>query len=91
MRCEVADGICRTADQSLLENGFTHANATLLTVLLCAGIYDAGAGVGESGQLDSVLLAQQSLVMAAFFDIVDLYCLVALGCHAQLAGIIVVN
>lgn len=43
------------------------------------------------GQLHAVLLAQQGLVMAALANIVDLNRLVALSCHAELAGIVEVD
>lgn len=45
----------------------------------------------ELGQLHAVLLAQQSLVVPALPDIVDLNRFIALGGHTQLARIIKVD
>jgi hypothetical protein len=61
------------------------------TILLRAGIDDARARVGEFCQLDTILLAQQALVVPAVLNVVDLYGVVALGCHAQLARVVEVD
>lgn len=53
-----------------------------LTVFFGTGIDDGRCSMGKLCQLDSVFLAEESFVMAAFLDIIDLNRLVALRCHA---------
>lgn len=45
----------------------------------------------ELGQLDAVLLAEQSLAVGALLDVVYLDRLVTLGRHEELAGIVEVQ
>jgi hypothetical protein len=45
----------------------------------------------ELGQLDAVLLTDQTLVMPTFFDMVDLYRLVTSRCHDELTFVVVVE
>lgn len=61
------------------------------TVRFCARIDNAGAGVGELGQLDAVLFAEKGLVMSSVFDVVDLNGLVALRCHTKVARVVKVD
>lgn len=61
------------------------------TVLFGACVNYARARVRELGQLDAVLLAEQSLAVGALLDVVYLDRLVALGRHEQLAGIVEVE
>lgn len=52
------------------------------TVLFRAGVYDTGTSMCELGQLHTVFLAQQGLVMSTLSNVVDLDSLVALSGHA---------
>ena len=61
------------------------------TVLFRARVNDGGARVGELGELDAVLLAEEHLVVVAVADLEDLDGLVALGGHEQLARVVVVE
>ena len=45
----------------------------------------------ELGQLDTVLLTQQRLAVRPLLDVINLYCLVALGGDEQLAWIVKVE
>lgn len=45
----------------------------------------------ELGQLDAVLLTNQTLIMPTFFDMVDLYRLVTGRCHDKLTFVVVVE
>ena len=47
--------------------------------------------MGELGELDAVLLAEEHLVVVAVADLEDLDGLVALGGHEQLARVVVVE
>lgn len=43
------------------------------TVLFCTGVDDTRICMGKLGKLDTVLFTDQALIVAAFFDMVDLY------------------
>lgn len=84
---EVAYGVWEYTP-SALNHG---CHGTRPTVLFGTGVYYAGTSMCKFGQLNAVLLAQQGLVMAALPNVVDLDGLVALGSHAQLTGIVVID
>lgn len=62
-----------------------------ITVLFGTGVYYTRPRMCKLCQLDTVLLAEQALVMAPLADVVDLDCLVAGRGHEQLAVVVVVN
>ena len=63
----------------------------LLTVLFCAGVYDARVCMCKLGELDSVLFAEEALLVASLFAIVDLNRLVASRGHEELTVVVVVD
>ena len=81
----IRHGSCQPHDQGLegARGGFT--------ILLCAGIYYAGAGMCELGKLDAVFLAQEALIVAAFLDVIYLDRLVAGRRHNQFTVVIIVD
>lgn len=61
------------------------------TIAFSAGIDDALWVVGESGEVDAVLLALELLGMFALLTIVDLQCLVILRDEAELTCVVEVE
>lgn len=62
-----------------------------ITILHCACKDDARICVCKPRQLNAVLLAEQGLIVSAFFDVVYLNGLVTICSHAELAVVIVVD